>query len=164
MALTVEQLLGGAEAVHEVELPAEFLPDDAAAGPEGEGAGPDSRVVRLRALTVRDLQKIAQAAGDDDGLAAALTIQHALVEPSLRFEQVQALPAGLAQHLVERIHGLSGISWSRSELEELVSEPMARAAYVLAREFGWSLDEVSELTMGQVLMYVQMIADDRLPG
>src|SRR3954470_11866894 len=101
MTLSAEELLAGGSLTHEVELPAGLL--------GGNGGTPDARVV-LRPLTVRDLQRIAKAAQDDDGLSATLMVQQALVEPQLRPDQVSGLPAGVARFLVDRINEISGIS------------------------------------------------------
>jgi len=110
----------------------------------------------LRPLTVRDLQRIGKAAREDEGLSAALIIQQALVEPALKLEQVSQLPAGLARFLVERINDISGISTPRNALEELVQAPLAKACFVLAKEFGWTPEEVSGMTIGQILLYLEM--------
>jgi hypothetical protein len=156
MTLTAEELLAGGALTHEVELPTDLLDgvDEAAA---------DARVV-LRPLTVRDLQRIGRAARDDDELAAGLMIQQALVSPALGPEQVSALPAGVARFLLERINAVSGINTPRDELEELVQAPLARACYVLAREFGWTPEEVSGMTIGQILLYLEMTHDGEEAG
>ncbi|MFL5539931.1 MAG: hypothetical protein ACJ8J0_13105 [Longimicrobiaceae bacterium] len=150
MPLTAEELLAGGQLTHELELPAALLPPDSARA--------DARVV-LRPLTVRDLQRIGRAARDDDGLSAALMISQALVEPALRADEVSQLPAGLARFLVERIDEISGIDTPRDALEELVQAPLARACFVLAREFGWTPEDVSGMTIGQILLYLQMVHD-----
>jgi hypothetical protein len=148
MTLSAEELLAGGSLTHEVELPAGLL--------NGNGGGPaDPRVV-LRPLTVRDLQRIAKAAQDDEGMSAALMVQQALVEPQLKLDQVSSLPAGVARFLVDRINEISGISTPRNALEELVQAPLARACFVLAKEFGWTPEEVSGMTIGQILLYLEM--------
>lgn len=149
MALSAEDLLAGGALTHEVELPAGFLADPAGVGRVG-----------LRPLTVRDLLRIAKAAPGDEELAAALMVQLALVEPSLSIDQVHKLPAGLARFLVERINELSGISTPRDALEELVQAPLARACFQLAKEFGWTPEEVSGMTIGQILLYLEMVRRD----
>ena len=83
-------------------------------------------------------------------------IQHALIDPELHMEQVTQLPAGLASFLLERINAISGISTSRDVLEEMVQAPLARACFVLAREFGWTPEDVSGMTIGQILLYLEM--------
>jgi len=148
MALTSEDLLAGGALTHEVDIPADLLSTN------GGGAA-HPRVV-LRPLTVRDLQRIGKAAREDEGLSAALIIQQALVEPALKLEQVSQLPAGLARFLVERINDISGISTPRNALEELVQAPLAKACFVLAKEFGWTPEEVSGMTIGQILLYLEM--------
>jgi hypothetical protein len=144
--LSAEDLLAGSALTHTVTVPEALLTGKALAGGQ----------VVLRPLTVRDLQRIYKAARDDDGLAATLMIHQALVEPALRVDQVAQLPAGLARFLVEQINTLSGISATRDGLDELVQAPLARACFSLAREFGWTPEQVSGLTIGQILLFLQM--------
>jgi hypothetical protein len=146
MALTADQILAGASLREEVDVPPALL----AGWREGE-----ARVV-LRPLAVRDLQRIQRASKDDEALIAALMIQQSLIDPELRMEQVTQLPAGLASFLVDRINALSGVSASRDALEEMVQAPLARACFVLAKEFGWTPEEVSGMTIGQILLYLEM--------
>ena len=148
MALTAEELLAGGELTHEVELPADLI--------GANGRGPTDKRVVLRPLTVRDLQRISKAANNDESLSAALMIQQALVEPALKVEQVSQLPAGLARFLVERVNDLSGINTPRDALAELVQAPLAKACFALAKEFGWTPEEVSGMTIGQILLYLEM--------
>ncbi|MET8534245.1 hypothetical protein ABZV67_20480 [Streptomyces sp. NPDC005065] len=138
--LTADDLLAGSALTHEVELP----------------PGSPTGAVTIRPLTVRDVQRIAHAARDDRELAAGLMIQQALVEPTLTVDQAGRLPAGLARFLVDRINELSGIDTPRDRLGELVQTPLAKACFVLADEFGWTPEEVSTMTVGQILMYVEM--------
>ena len=98
------------------------------------GGAAGARVV-LRPLTVRDLQRI---------------------DPPLKFEEVSQLPAGLARYLVDEINTLSGIDTPRNALEELVQAPLAKACFVLAKEFGWTPEQVSAMTIGQILLYLEM--------
>jgi hypothetical protein len=148
MTLTAEELLAGSNLTHEVEIPADLFSPN--------GAGPTEGKVVLRPLTVRDLQRIGKATQNDESLSAALMIQQALVEPALKLDNVSQLPAGLARFLVERINAISGISTPQNALEELVQAPLARACFVLAKEFGWSPAEVSGMTIGQILLYLEM--------
>jgi hypothetical protein len=148
MTLTAEDLLVGAGATHDVSVPLALL---------SGRTGDIEQTVVLRPLTVRDLQQIGRAASDnDDGLSAALMIQQALVQPALGLDQVTRLPAGLARFLVERINEISGVDAARDELAELVQTPLARACFVLAKEFGWTPEEVSGMTIGQILLYLEM--------
>jgi hypothetical protein len=148
MTLTAEELLAGSALTHEVDIPPDLLGDD--------GSSPGGGRVVLRPLTVRDLQRIGKAARDDEGLSAALLIQEALVEPQLKLDQVSQLPAGLARFLVGLINDISGISTPRDALEEHVQAPLAKACFVLAKEFGWTAEEVSGMTIGQILLYLEM--------
>lgn len=147
MALTAEQLLAGGAVTHEVEVPPGLI---------GGGDGIGNARVMLRPLTVRDLQRIASASREDESLSAALMIQQALVEPALKFEQVSQLSAGVARFLVDQINAISGVSSSANALQEAVQAPLAKACFVLAREFGWTPEQVSAMTIGQILLYLEM--------
>lgn len=148
MALNADELLAGSSLTHEVTIPAELLGNDASNALIGN--------VMLRPLTVRDLQRIGKAVNGDDSLSAALMIQTAMTEPALKFDQVSQLPAGLARYLVDRINAISGIDASADMLKEYVQTPLAKACFVLAKEFGWTPEEVSGMTIGQILLYVEM--------
>lgn len=141
--LTAEDLIAGSALTHEVRVPAGL-------------AGDLTGSVTIRPLTVRDVQRISHAARDDRELAAGLMIAQALVEPVLTPDQAGRLPAGLARFLVDAVNDLSGIGTSRDRLGELVQAPLAKACFVLADEFGWSAEDVSAMTVGQILMYVEM--------
>jgi hypothetical protein len=143
MPITAEDLLAGSAVTHEVALPPRL-------------AGELDGSVTIRPLTVRDVQRIAHAARDDRELAAGLMIQQALVEPRLTNDQAGRLPAGLARFLVDAINELSGIDTPRDRLGELVQAPLAKACFVLADEFGWTAEDVSAMTVGQILMYLEM--------
>jgi hypothetical protein len=142
MTLTAEDLLAGSSLTHEVSVP----------GLPGSAAG----TVTIRPLTVRDVQLVAHAAKDDRELAAGLMIARALVEPALTADQAGRLPAGTARFLVDTINELSGIDTPRDRLAELVQAPLAKACFVLADEFGWTAEDVTGMTIGQILMYLEM--------
>ncbi len=147
--LTPDELLAGAAATHEVEVPARLYDPEAEDGPGG--------AVTLRPLTLRDVQSVARAAKGDGPLTGLLMIRQALVEPSLSMEQISALPAGLVQYLLARVNEISGLAAAPDDLDAAVRDPMTRACFVLAREFGWTAAQCSELTVGQVLMYLEML-------
>ncbi|HEX9440106.1 MAG TPA: hypothetical protein VF909_10505 [Roseiflexaceae bacterium] len=152
MMLSVEELLAGSSLTFEVVIPPAVLrPADGAAG--------EARTVRLRPLTVRDLQLIARAAKESDALSATLMVQRALVDPELSVAQVAAMHVGLVQYLLEHVNRISGITATAAELDDAAEAPLARAAFVLAREFGWTPQQVSELTLGQVLLHLQMLRE-----
>jgi hypothetical protein len=142
--LTAEELLAGSALTRDIVVPPEFAAAGAAA------------TLRLRPLTVRDLQRITKAVKDDGALSASLMIQHALIAPELNYEQVLQLPAGLARFLVERINEISGIDTPRDALHEFVQAPLAKACFILAKEFGWSPEQASAMTIGQILLYLEM--------
>ena len=149
MMLSAEELLAGSALTRELVLPVEFSANSVAA------------TVRIRPLTVRDLQLITKAVKDDESLSATLMIQYALVEPELTYAQVLRLPAGLARFLIDQINEVSGIDTPRNVLEEMVQAPLAKACFILAKEFGWTPEEVSGMTVGQILLYLEMSHDDR---
>jgi hypothetical protein len=148
MMLTAEELLAGGAVTHDVKVPAELY--------DGTDTSANDGQIVLRPLTVRDLQSINKAARDDHSLSASLMIQQALIEPALKPEQVSQLQAGLARFLVQRINEISGINTPRDALGELVQAPLAKACFTLAREFGWTPEQVSGMTIGQILLYLEM--------
>jgi hypothetical protein len=115
----------------------------------------------MRPLAVRDLQRATKAAGDDDSLLSVLMLKEAMVDPPLDLEQVHGLHAGLAQFLLRELNRISGLAVDDESLAGAVEAPLARACFILAREFGWSPQEVGELTMGQVLLYLEMLGQGR---
>lgn len=147
--LTAEELLAGAAAAYPVTVPAALLQ-------QGEGAAPGEVV--LRPLTVRDVQRIHKAAKEQRVLTSVLMVQQGLVSPKLTVEQVGSLSAGLVQYLLQQVNRVSGLSLDEDDLEQAVKAPLARACFVLAREFGWTPSECSELTVGQILLYLEMLA------
>jgi len=151
VALTAEELLLGGEATHEVEIPLEVLRPAA----DGDGAAP-ARVV-IRPLVLADVQRIRRAAQDEGALTSVLMVQQALVEPKMTVEQVNRMHAGLVEHLLREVNRVSGLSLAADELAETVQAPLARACFVLAREFGWTPEECAALTLGQVLVYLELL-------
>jgi hypothetical protein len=150
--LSAEELLAGSGLTFEVEIPAEVL--SPANGASSEGGG---RRVRLRPLTVHDLQLIARAAKDSDDLMATFMVQRALVEPAMTVPQVAGMHAGLVAFLLAEVNRISGITASNQQILAATESPLAKAAFVLAKEFGWTPQQVSELTLGQVLLHLQML-------
>jgi len=152
--LSADELLAGAALTHDIEVPAAVL------GP----AGPSEvsvRKVRMRPLAVRDLQRVTKAARDDDSLLSVLMLKEAMVEPTLTLDQVHGLHAGLARFLLQELNRISGLAVDGETLSGAVEAPLARACFILAREFGWSPQEVGELTMGQILLYLEMLGQGR---
>jgi hypothetical protein len=148
--LTAEHLLAGAGATHRIRIP------DAVAPPAWAEGGGEPEIV-LRPLVLADVVRLHRASREDGDLCSALIVQQALVDPVLSLEQVHRLPAGLAEFLLAEVNRVSGLTLTGDDLDALVHEPLARACLVLAREFGWTPDRCAELTVGQVLTYLQLI-------
>ena len=153
MTLSADDLLVGGSASHTVTVPAVIL------YPTG-GDGGDGTVV-LRPLRLIELQRVHKASQEQEALASVLMVQQALVEPKLSVEQVSRMHAGLVQFLLREVNRLSGLDLGADEIETLVQAPLARACFVLAREFGWTPDECANLTMGQIMLYVAMLGRRR---
>ena len=151
MTLSPEELLAGGELTFEIEIPPEVLQ------PSGNSAFGGR--VKLRPITVHDLQLVSRAAKESDSLVATLMVQRALVEPELGVAQVAAMHVGLVQFLVDQVNQISGINATAEDISEVTGAPLSKAAFVLSKEFGWTPQEVSELTLGQVLLHLQMLKD-----
>ena len=153
--LSAEELLAGGSLTYDIEVPVEIL------NPGGDRQLEPSQElkVRLRPLTVKDLQVVSRAAKDNDSLMATLMVQTALVEPQMSVPQVAALHVGLLQFLLDRVHHISGMAATGDRLAEATTAPLAKASFVLAREFGWTPQQVSELTLGQILVHLQMLRE-----
>jgi hypothetical protein len=156
--LSAEELLAGSSLTYEVELPGDILyPTRPAA------TAPVAATVRLRPLTVHDLQVITRAAKESDSLMAALMVKQALVEPSLSVAQVAGLHIGLLQFLLDQVNAISGIRTTTEELAEAAATPLVKAAFVLAQKFGWTPQQVEELTLGQMLLHLEMLKERNNP-
>src|SRR5262245_53249732 len=146
--LSAEELLAGSALTYEVRVPAEVL---------GHNAADGNQAVKLRPLTVADLQLVTRAAKESDALVATLMVQRALVDPALTVVQVAGLQVGLLEFLLAEVMRISGMAVTQPELRAAVETPLARAAHVLAKEFGWTPPQVSELTLGQIMVHLQML-------
>jgi hypothetical protein len=153
--LTQEELLAGSSVTHDIIIPARFLDGKPAADKTEE-----LPKVRLRPLTVKDIQRVTKAAKDNDSLLSVLMLKEAMVEPALNMEQVHGLQGGLARFLLEELNRISGLTMDQDTLNQTVQAPLARACFILAKEFGWSPQEVGDLTMGQILLYLEMLGQE----
>jgi len=154
--LSADELLAGGALQYGIDVPAHILQPDASNGVGGK--------VKIKPLTVRDLQLISRAAKDNDALMSALMVQTALVEPAMTLPQVQRLHVGLMQFLLDEVNRISGISVSTEALEAYAEDPLIKAAFVLAREFGWTPEQVSELTLGQIMLNLQLLKEKASHG
>ena len=153
--VTPEELLAGSEMTYDIEIPPTLIrPTLDGAPPSGTGA---PRTVRIRPLTVRDVQLIATAAKTDDVLTSILMVQRAVVEPVLKERDIGQMQGGLVHFLVERINHVSGLTTSDDDLRAIADSPLVQAFVVLAREFGWTPDEVKGLTLAQLLGYIEVL-------
>lgn len=160
--LTADALLASGSTTHAVRIPLSLLRGAATSGAGDADGGPGGEVT-LRPLLVRDVDRVVRASREQRVLASVLMVQQALVAPKMTVEQVGDLPAGVVQFLADRVNAISGLSVSEDELEHAVRAPLAKACFILAREFGWTPAECSELTVGQVLLYLEMIAREEKP-
>jgi hypothetical protein len=152
VTLSADDLLLGGGETHAIAVPAAIL--------HPAGGGEDGTVV-LRPLRLVELQRIHKASQDQEALTSVLMVQQALVEPKLSIDQVSRMHAGLVQFLLREVNRISGLELGSDEIETLVRTPLARACFVLAREFGWTPDECANLTMGQIMLYVSMLGRAR---
>jgi hypothetical protein len=153
--------MAGREATYDVEIPPEILHPE----PEGDGSGKVAGgTVRLRPLTVNDVQLIAKAAKDDEVLTSVLMVKKAMIEPTLTDREIASLHGGLVRFLVERINRVSGLSSTDDELRELAESPIVQAFFVLAREFNWTPEEVRRMTVGEILGYLELLQQARGEG
>jgi hypothetical protein len=151
MIITPEEMLAGRELTYDVEVPPSVLSVQAK----------ETKKVRLRPLTIRDVQLIAKAAQDDEVLTSVLMIHRAMVEPKLKQNEIGDMPGGLVRFLVEQINRISGLSAGDQELKEMTSAPIVQAFFVLAREFNWTPQQVKQMTVGQIIGYLEMLNQSR---
>ena len=154
MFLTPEELMAGGDISYEIKIPAEVL------HPSVNGHSADQKaenIVKLRPLTVKDVQLIAKAAKDDEVLTSILMIQKGVVVPQLKQNDIAQMHSGLVRYLVDRINHISGLTTREDEVQEIADSPIVRAFFVLAKEFNWTPQQVKEMTVGQILCYLEVL-------
>lgn len=52
---------------------------------------------------------------------------------------------------------MNGARQSSAEVSAAQSSPLVRAAYRLARAFGWTPQQVQAMTLGQVALYLELL-------
>ena len=156
MQVTAEELLYGKDQRFDLEIPRELLEPgiDGEAATSTNGRG---KTIRLRPLSLADVQLIAKAAKADEVLTSALMIQRAVVEPKLKQNQISDMRSGLVRFLVEHINRISGLNTTDDELREMTTAPLVQAFFVLAREFHWTPEQVKQMTVAQVLGYLELV-------
>ena len=162
MFVTAEELLAGREMTFEVEIPSQILSPSLENGrANGHANGHEGKKIQLRPLTVKDVQLIAKGAKDDEVLTSVLMIQKAVVEPALKQSDIAGMHSGLVRFLVDAINRISGLSTTEDEMKELVESPIVRAFFVLAKEFNWTPQQVREMTVGQILGYLELLNQNK---
>jgi hypothetical protein len=149
-ALSAQDLITGSAVRHDIAVPEAILHPRA----DGAGAAGAAGLVRLRPLTVGALALISKAAREDPGLVPLLMIKEALVEPALALDQVRQLHVGLVHFLVGAINRISGLTAEGEAIDAALGSPLGSAHLLLARHFGWTPEQVSQLTPGQVMVYL----------
>jgi hypothetical protein len=158
MFVTAEELLAGREMTFEVEIPAQILSPSLE---NGNGNGQQAKKIQLRPLTVKDVQLIAKGAKDDEVLTSVLMIQKSVVEPALKQSDIAGMHSGLVRFLVDAINRISGLSTTEDEMKVIVESPIVRAFFVLAKEFNWTPQQVREMTVGQILGYLELLNQNK---
>jgi hypothetical protein len=146
--LTADDLLLGSKAIHDVPIPPGILRPATDNGAEQIGH------VRMRPLNMAVLTLVSRAARDDASLIPLLMIKEAMVEPTLSFEQIRQMHVGLVHYLVSQINRISGLDVDGAALDETAASPLGRTHILLAKHFGWTPEQVSQLTPGQVAVYL----------
>ena len=76
------------------------------------------------------------------------------MEPKLSIDQVKSLHVGLVQFLMEAINRISGLTADGKLISESLNDPAVRANLLLAKHFGWTPEQVGQLTPNQVAVYL----------
>lgn len=147
--LSAQELLAGSSAVHDVEVPRELLHPRTHAA-----AFLEPKSVRLRPLTLGALAVISRAARDDASLAPLLMIKEAMVDPALSIEQVRQMHVGLVHFFLGEINQVSGLGPDGEVYDQALQSPNTKAQVLLARHFGWTPEQVAQLTPAQVMVYL----------
>jgi hypothetical protein len=151
--LTTEDLLAGSQVVHEIIIPTAIL------SPSTIPVSRDSPVpiegcVLVRPINITTLHLISRAARDDPELVPLLMIKEGLVEPAFTLDQIRQLHIGLVNFLATQVNRVSGLSADGETLAQVVVSPLGQASLLLAKHFGWTPEQVSKLTPGQVAVYL----------
>lgn len=150
-SLSVQDLLAGGGVIHEIAIPEAVLRPQAEAQAQGHHSAGS---VRLRPLSVGLLSLISRAAREDAGLVPLLMIKESMVEPAVSLEQARQMHVGLVQFLMEQINLISGLGPNGESYEEALQSPLGKAHLLLAKHFGWSPEQVAQLTPAQVMVYL----------
>jgi hypothetical protein len=147
--LAAQDLLAGSKVTHDVRVPAEVLKPGS---PPPEET--DEGLVRMRPLNVAILTLISRASREDPSLIPLLMIKEALVEPDLTLDQIRAMHVGLVHFLVAEVNRISGLAADGGTLDETAESTLGQTHVLLAKHFGWTPEQVGQLTPGQVAVYL----------
>ena len=150
--LNADDLLAGSKSFHDVVIPAAILAPAATNG--AADAAADAGHVRMRPLNIGILTLISRAAREDASLIPLLMIKEAVVEPTVTLDQIRQMHVGLVYFLVNQVNRISGLDANGQVLDEAVASPLGQTHILLAKHFGWTPDQVSQLTPGQVAVYL----------
>ncbi|MBN1480114.1 hypothetical protein JXA70_07575 [candidate division KSB1 bacterium] len=146
--LSDADLLAGSTIIHDIPIPQEVLQP-------GQGSDTDSPgVVRLRPLNIATLSAISRAARDEVSLIPMLMIKESVIEPALKIEAIRQMHVGLVHFLVDKINQISGLATDEKTLEQSAFSALSQTHILLAKHFGWTPEQVSQLTPGQVAVYL----------
>jgi hypothetical protein len=146
--LNVDDLLTSSKSFHDVTIPASILT------PATTNGAAEIRQVRMRPLNIGTLTLISRAAREDASLIPLLMIKEAVVEPMLTLDQIRQMHVGLVYFLVGQANRISGLDANGQTLDDAVDSPLGRTHILLAKHFGWTPEQVSQLTPGQVAVYL----------
>jgi hypothetical protein len=165
--LTAADLLVGSQGTHDVVIPAAILnphldvspgaiasANHASNGSINGSANHADQRVRVHPLSLATMTLISRATRDDASLVPILMIKEAVIEPTLTIEQIRQMHVGLVHYLVAQINRLSGLGADGSALDQAVNSSLGQTHLLLAKHFGWTPDQVSQLTPGQVAVYL----------
>jgi hypothetical protein len=173
--LTAADLLVGSQGTHDVVIPAAILnpqldgatgaiasanhssngsANSSASSSANSSASRADQRVRVRPLSLATMTLISRATRDDASLVPILMIKEAVIEPTLTIEHIRQMHVGLVHYLVAQINRLSGLGADGSALDQAVNSSLGQTHLLLAKHFGWTPDQVSQLTPGQVAVYL----------
>ncbi len=155
--LTAEELLAGSALTFEVEVPAERPAAGERLARRGSRRRPRAAARRSRSPTCSSSSARPRRATRSLG---TLMVQRALVEPALSVAEVAALHVGLVQFLLQEVNRISGIDATSDELAEVEERRSRRRRSSWRASSAGRREQISELTLGQVLLHLQML-DER---
>jgi hypothetical protein len=148
--LSAQDLLAGGSLTHAIEIPERVLRP----GVQDSREAIDG-FVRIRPLSVGTLTLISRAARDDASLVPLLMIKESLAEPVLTLDQIRRLHIGLVHFLVEQINTVSGLGPDGDAIDATAAAALGKTHVLLAKHFGWTPEQVAQLTPAQVAVYLK---------